>query len=75
MEEVCLIAERSLSFFFSSYIAHLACACKPPMAWVMARRQDVPYTGEQLTTKEFAPDFYAPTRPWIHAEVVHSSCL
>ena len=44
------------------------------MAWVMARRQDVHYTGEQLTTKEFAPDFYAPTRPWIHAEVVHSSC-
>jgi hypothetical protein len=37
--------------------------------WVAARRSDVPYTGEQLSSEAFAPDCKTPTFPWIPAQV------
>ena len=37
--------------------------------WVTARREIVPYNGEQLSTPAFAPDFVAPKSPWMPALV------
>jgi mannosylglycoprotein endo-beta-mannosidase len=37
--------------------------------WVIARRGDVSYSGEQLSTPTYAPDFNAPTAPWMPALV------
>jgi len=37
--------------------------------WVTARREVVPYSGEQLSSPAFAPNFVAPEPPWMPALV------